>query len=84
MKFKKYIYLFLIFVSIQILTLYVINYNQQLKIETLLKNESNLMKTHYSSIYSDFEKLANTVFHGYINKPVTPVKFDEALAKLDL
>ncbi|MEA2050038.1 MAG: ATP-binding protein [Campylobacterota bacterium] len=27
------------------------------------------MKTHYHSIYSNFEKLANTVFHGYINKP---------------
>ncbi|MEA3383530.1 MAG: ATP-binding protein [Campylobacterota bacterium] len=69
MKIPKIIYLLLIFLTVQVLAMFIIKLNQQSKIDTLLEIESKTMKIHYDSIYTDFQKLSNTVFNGYINKP---------------
>jgi signal transduction histidine kinase len=66
---RKYTYLFIAFIIVQFFAWFlVIEYNN-LKVEELKKNELKIIQKQYISILETFEKLANTVFDGYINTP---------------
>ncbi len=67
MHYKRYTILLSLFIVFQIAIIYFINFNHKSKVESVLETESNLMNSHYISIFKNFEKLANTVFNGYIN-----------------
>ncbi len=69
MKLSRYNYLFIAFIAVQAVLFFAIKDHGQAKIDDLLKVESKTIQTEYKSIYKTFEDLANTVFHGYINKP---------------
>ena len=66
---RKYLYLISAFIVVELAAIYLIHTSYLEKKEQILTNASNLVSTEYNTIYNSFEKLANTVYRGYINKP---------------
>ena len=62
----KYI---LFFILMQSLIVYLVNIDIKEKKELVFKNEINKLQVQYKSILNNFQKMADSVFSGYINRP---------------